>query len=373
MATPLKDSYDRALVERIAAAATAASGSLDRSSFVDAVTDGLDGLELKDRVSHTADTLFAHLGSSIEIAAPTLVEMAAIVAGHPDGSQAWGTSMEAWPMCSVLERHGVGHPEISLAAMPSLTMAFSCEFAIRPFLTEHLDLTVESCRSWTASPVPAVRRLASEGTRPYLPWGLRVPALVADPEIGIELLQLLHHDDDEAVRRSVANHLNDIARHAPDRAAALAAEWASEPETDPSLLRHGVRSLVKQGHPGALAALGLTTEPEVRIDTFAVQPTTIGLGESIRLDVSLTSTASTAQRLVVDFVIHHVRADGSSSPKVFKWTTIDLGPGETRQLSKRRRIATASARRYHAGVHRLELQLAGTRVAESAFELTESS
>ena len=281
--------------------------------------------------------------------------------------------MDAWPLCSVVERHGLADVDASLAAMEQLTRMFSCEFAIRPFLAEHFDQTIDECRSWTTSPMPAVRRLASEGTRPYLPWGTGVKALIADPEVGIGLITALRHDPDEVVRRSVANHLNDIARHAPDRVAEIAAEWLADPDVEPAMVRHGLRGLVKKGHPGAMAALGFTIDAKVEIDEFAVAPKELHLGESIDLTATIRSTASDDQRLIVDFVVHHVNASGATSPKVFKWTTIDLAAGESRTLTKTRRIDTASTRRYHAGIHRVELQVAGAAVAEDSFDLLESS
>ena len=373
MAEPLKNGFDRRLVARIAEAAQSVRPDIARAAFEDNVGARLDELELKDRVNLMADEFLAALGGDYLDALPTVVATAALVAGDPDGGDAWGTSMEAWPLCSVVERHGVAHPTESLEAMEQLTRAFSCEFAIRPFLEHHLEPTLAACRSWTRSPIPAVRRLPSEGTRPYLPWGPKVPALLDDPELGIALLLELRHDDDEVVRRSVANHLNDIARDHPDRVAALAAEWLAEPATDPAMVRHALRGLVKKGHPTAMAALGFTTEPEIDVEHFAVSPNEIRLGDTIELHATIRSTATAPQQMVVDFVVHHVGARGDTTPKVFKWTTLSLEPGASVELSKTRRIQTASTRRYHAGVHRTELQIAGAIVADGAFDLLDSS
>ena len=373
MAEPLKNGFDRALVERIASAAAEVSAAFDRRGFEQGVLERLDDLELKDRVNLMADELLAALGGDYLAALPAVVEIATLVAGEPDGSEAWGTSMEAWPLCSVVERHGAADPEASLAAMERLTVSFSCEFAIRPLLEHHLDQTLAACHAWTRSPTPAVRRLPSEGTRPYLPWGPKVPALLDDPELGIALITELRHDPDEVVRRSVANHLNDIARDHPDRVAEIAATWLDEPATDPAMVRHALRGLVKKGHPGAMAALGFATEPDVEIEGFMVTPDEIRLGDSIELEATIRSTGSDVQRMVVDFVIHHIGARGEANPKVFKWTTVELDPGASATLRKRRTIQTASTRRYHAGIHRTELQIAGTIVAADAFELLDSS
>ena len=365
MAELLKNHFDDVLVEVFADAASTTCATFDKRRFRDCTVPSFPTLELKDRINLIADALRDGLPEDFPSAVAHVVDMAPAIRG-PSG-------MEPWPLCSVVERHGVEHPTESLAAMEQLTQHFSCEFAIRPFLEQHLDQTLDACRAWLTHPEATVRRLPSEGTRPYLPWGPKVQALLDDPAIGIELITELRHDPDEVVRRSVANHLNDIARNHGDRVAEIAASWTAEPQTDPQMIRHSLRGLVKKGHPGAMAALGFSTEPEVAVESFAVSPSELALGDSIELSATVTSTGAGPQRLIVDFVIHHVNANGATSPKVFKWTTVELDPGTTVTLTKRRKIATASTRRYHAGIHRVELQIAGQAAAETAFTLANSS
>ncbi len=364
MAEPLKNHFDAACVALVADAIDSAGSKWGRTSFEAAVTAQLDQLELKDRVNLIADELFAALGRPFPDAIATVVP----ASGHEgiDG-------FTAWPLCSVVERHGVDHPTESLDAMAVLTTRFSCEFAIRPFLEHHFDETIARCQIWTHDADPTVRRLPSEGTRPYLPWGPKVAQLLDDPEVGIGLLHELRHDPDEVVRRSVANHLNDVSRDHPERVVEIATAWMAEPDIDEAMVRHALRSLIKKGHPGAMTALGFATEAEVEVASFEVAPTSIRLGDAIELAATVTSTAAATRRFVVDFVIHHVRGDGSTTSKVFKWTTAELAPGESAAITKKRTIATASIRRYFAGEHRVDLQVAGTVVASAAFTLENSS
>lgn len=362
MAAPLKDQFDPALVAELAGRVVAVHAEFDTDGFVRAVLPELEPLELKDRVNLIADQLCAHLPDDYPEALAVVV---AVAEGEPD---AW----QGWPLCSFVERHGIDHPHESLAAMPILTRVWSCEFAIRPFLDHHLALTREHLRRWVHDPDPAVRRLPSEGTRPLLPWGPRVRALTDDPSIGIELLRELRRDPDEVVRRSVANHLNDVAKAHPGRVVDELAGWVDD-GVDEAMVRHALRTLVKQGDPRAMAVLGYATEAELEVDWFTCDPAHLHLGERITLSCALRSTADTDQRVVVDFVIHHINASGGTSPKVFKWTTVDLAAGATAGLTKRRLIATASTRRYHAGHHRVELQVAGTVMAATHFDLRDSS
>ncbi|MDH5505034.1 MAG: DNA alkylation repair protein, partial [Acidimicrobiia bacterium] len=149
--------------------------------------------------------------------------------------------------------------------------------------------------------------------------------------------------------------------------------WASDGTVDARMISHGLRSLVKQGHPGALAVLGFSTDAKVDVAAFAVAPESVRLGDHIELEAVLKSTAKQEQRLVVDFIIHHPTSRGAISTKVFKWATVQLEAGGERTLTKRRRIDTASTRRYTAGVHTIELQVAGSVLATTSFGLLDSS
>jgi 3-methyladenine DNA glycosylase AlkC len=364
MAAPLKDQFDRELVETLAERFSRLASGFEGAAFVADLLAEFPALELKDRINLVADRLATDLPGTYPEALAVVVEVSA---SGIDG-------FAGWPLCSFVERHGVEWPDESLEAMTTLTQACSCEFAIRPFLDEHLERTRVQLRAWTEHPVDTVRRLPSEGTRPLLPWGPRVAALTEDPQIGLELLTALRHDESEDVRRSVANHLNDVAKAHPNLVVETLGAWLAEPQpVDERLARHALRTLVKQGHPGALQVLGFTTDPDVEVGKFSCSPSALELGASIELGAVLTSTADHDQMLVIDFVIHHVKASGGTSPKVFKWTSQHFSPGERVQLAKRRLIQTASTRRYHAGVHRIDLQVAGKVLASTEFHLTDSS
>lgn len=360
MAPLLKDQLNAELVAALAATVRRHDPNFDADRFNATVAASLDDLELKDRINLLADTMAELLPSDYR-AALSVVELAA-----EDGVSEWA----AWSLCSFVERHGVDDPEASLAAMPTLTKAFSCEFAIRPFLLEHLERTRDHLRRWTGHADERVRRLPSEGTRPLLPWAPRVPALLDDPQIGIELITELRHDPSETVRRSVANHLNDVAKSQPDLVVELLDRWTAESDpVDERMVRHALRTLIKDGYGPALELLGYTIDPQISVTEFCCEPATVRLGDHIELDATVTSSSAGDQLLVVDFVIHHVNAAGATSPKVFKWKTVKLNAGETLHLTKRRLIQDASTRTYHAGPHRVDLQIGGRVVATAGFDL----
>lgn len=361
MAPPLKDYVDHQVVAELARRFAAVDDRFDAKAFVARTEPHLEGLELKARIEWIARQLRSALDDEYLTA---LASVVAVARAEPP-IEGWS----AWPLPTVIEQFGLDEPDASLAAMEYVTQRMSCEFAVRPFLRDHFEATFDRLEAFTGHDDERVRRLPSEGTRPRLPWGMKVQRLLDDPTPGIALLQRLRHDSSETVRRSVANHLNDVAKEHPALVVDTVQDWIGEAETDRRMVSHALRTLVKRGNPGALAVLGFTTEAQVAVDEFQVSPSVVRMGDRISLHAELRSTAVTSQRLVIDFVIHHVNASGETSPKVFKWTTIDQAPGECRSLVKRRLIQQASTRTYRAGSHRVELQIAGRVVAETAFDV----
>lgn len=362
MAEPLKNMVDQKVVEELAHRFHESAPSFDATAFIEMVMADLPDLELKPRIEAIARRIRAGLDSDYRSALAVVIDVAR--------SEPPLDGFAAWPLCSFVEIYGVDDPDVSLAAMEHLTKRASCEFAVRPFLRDHFDESYTVLEAFTSNGDEAVRRLPSEGMRPRLPWGMRVARLVDDPAPGILLLERLRHDPSETVRRSVANHLNDVAKEHPELVVSIAKRWlAEDPAVEHKTVAHALRTLVKRGDTGALEALGFTTDPSIEVVSFTVAPTSVGMGGRIELAAEVHSTASTPQRLVVDFVIHHVTARGETSPKVFKWTTLDLAPGSSANVTKRRLIQHGSTRTYYAGEHTADLLVAGRCVASASFEV----
>ncbi len=362
MPAALKDAVDAAVVDELARRFSAVDGRFDADDFRARTVPRLAGAELTARIELIARELWRALGDRDPDAS---LACTVDVARTEPPIRGWA----AWPLAAIVELFGPSSPTAALAAMEHVTKAMSCEFAVRPFLRDHYEATYACLLEFSGHDDERVRRLASEGMRPRLPWGINVQRLLDDPEPGLAILHRLRHDPSESVRRSVANHLNDVARLHPETVVATLAAWTDEPETDRRMVVHALRNLVKRGDAGALRVLGFTTEPKVVVERFEVSPVVVQMGDRIELAAELRSAASETQRLVVDFVVHHVNASGSTSPKVFKWTTVDLDPGARCMLTKRRLIQQASTRTYRSGTHRVELQVSGQVVAATAFDV----
>lgn len=348
--------------------------AFDRRGFEAQALGGLDDLEFKARAMQIADALEAHLPDDFDTAAGWL-ESSLGPAGEGDELSGFRCADDGvagwviWPMSEFIARRGLAQPERALRALHAMTQRFSTEWAIRPFILQHPELLWATLLQWANDPSNHVRRLVSEGSRPRLPWGLQLKPLIADPSPTLPLLLRLQDDPSPYVRRSVANHLNDIAKDHPG----VVADWLAQHLPGASaerqaLLRHASRSLIKAGDARVLQAWGQGDGLKGQA-TLTVAPARIQLGESVELIADFKPAGKAPQALVIDYVVHHVKADGRTSPKVFKGWQLTLAPGESRMLRKRHAVKPITTRVYYPGLHRVELQVNGQVVAEAAFEL----
>ncbi|MFT5123070.1 MAG: 3-methyladenine DNA glycosylase AlkC [Kiritimatiellia bacterium] len=363
-----KDWFDQTAARRLAEQTAQAWPEFDRKTFLRLATKKLNTLEMMGRVQLFSDAWRTTLPDDIPQALAILVKSLPPV--MPD-CEATTDGYLQWPMGCFIADHGLGHLDESFAAMTELTKRFSSEFAVRPFVEHHQEETFRRLQALTADPNPHVRRWSSEGTRPRLPWGSKLRKLVADPKPIWPILEALKDDKELYVRRSVANNLNDIAKDHPDLVVERCRAWSREghPHRD-WVIKHGLRSLIKSGHPGALKVLGYG--PPKRLSaTLDIQPVQVTIGESLELRAIISTTSSRAQELVVDYVVHYVRKGNNHSGKVFKWKTLRLPARGTAELRKKHSMKTTTIRALYPGVHRVEVQVNGVRVAENRFTLSE--
>ena len=375
MAEPLKNLFNPVLVRNMAGH-LARVGPFAAQTFTEKALEGIEGRELMQRADQIAAALEAHLPADFPHACAML--RAALHPGavaedwqaRPDdeaGIRGWAIV----PMGSFVARRGMDHIDLSLDTLRDFTSRLTSEFALRPFYMAEPARTLTHVERWVHDPDPHVRRLASEGTRPRLPWGIRLKSLVADPAPILPVLHALRDDPSDYVRRSVANALNDISRDHPELVAGIVADWL--PGASPAraaLLHHAARSLVKAGHPEVLASFGFGA-PDLAAVTFRLTPEAVRMGDTLDLSLALNAGGDTAQNVLVDYVMHFRRANGSLGHKVFKWTKAVLEPGQEVNLRKRHALRVVTTRRHYPGAHRVSVQVNGAVVADGVFELIE--
>lgn len=255
----LKTLLAEAAVECLAHNLKAAHPAFDRASFQRAALTGLAPLAILQRGHHLAHALRAHLPPRYDEAiaillrslTPPLTRTDTLGLGvffylpHVYYVATYGTD----PACNA----GSDPFETSMRAQYELTRRFSAEFSMRAFLLRWPERTLARLLEWTRDPDPHVRRLTSEGSRPRLPWAQRIPAFIQDPRPTLPILEALKDDPDLYVRRSVANHLGDIAKDHPQLAFNLCTRWVKGASPERKwLIRHAVRHPAKHGVAAAL-------------------------------------------------------------------------------------------------------------------------
>lgn len=340
----------------------------NHASFVAHIAAELDGLELKQRSALMAKALRDHLPPDYAEAIGILRQCFPDELSGVDGE--FSFSFDMMPIAHFVELYGLDDFATSMAAMKEITKRFSAEFAIRPFLTRYPQQTLAVLDEWAQDENTHVRRLVSEGTRPRLPWAGRLYQFIDDPTPVLPLLARLRSDSSLYVRRSVANHLNDIAKDHPDLVVQTLRDWQRDGDDNLEwITRHALRTLIKAGHPGALALLGFG-EVAVEVAELRVEPASIGMGEAVEIVVTLVNKTAVSHPLLIDYVIYFVKANGSRSPKVFKWTQRELPGHGTLTLSKSHTIKPITTRRYYSGEHGVGVQVNGRLLATVPFALT---
>jgi 3-methyladenine DNA glycosylase AlkC len=229
-------------------------------------------------------------------------------------------------------------------------------------------------RTWAGHPSPEVRRLATEGCRPRLPWGIRLPSLMADPAPILPILEKLKNDESESVRRSVANNLNDISKDNPDTVLETLRRWQADDRAEIRwITQHALRTLLKIGDPRALELLGYPSDAAVAVHNLVVEPEIAQIGDEITLSFDIESLSDEPLNLMIDYVVYHMRANGQLSPKVFKLAKREIEPHEAISIVKRHSFASVTTRRYYAGEHAIEPQINGSTFGRVTFALTEAS
>ncbi len=359
MAEALKNWFDRSRFAALAELFAEAHPGFDRKRFLALTVPGLEPLALLARMRRGTEALRATLPEAYLATLPILREVAPRI-GH---------SFVGMMLPDFVGLYGRGHPAESLDALRFLTRYSSGEFAVREYLRLDLRGTLHVMERWAEDEDEHVRRLASEGCRPRLPWSFRLEALVADPSPVAPILDRLRADPSLYVRKSVANHLNDISKDHPAWMLARLRGWGRANVHTAWIARRAARTLIKAGHPAALRLFGFGAKPAVRVEGFQLGRARLRLGGTLEFSGRLVSTGPRVQRLVVDYVVHYVKQNGTTAPKVFKLTEVELAPGAEVAWAKRQVLRDFSTRKHHPGRHRVELQVNGAVLAGADFRL----
>ncbi|QOQ77969.1 DNA alkylation repair protein [Pseudomonas poae] len=358
-APALKEIFNAERLQHIAREMSAVYPAFDAKGFLKHASAGLAELSVMQRMARVSESLHAVIALDY---AQTLKLLYALA---PRLNSAFVSLFLPHYVAS----YGQGDFKRSMAALKYFTTFGSAEFAIRHFLLHDFQRTLAVMQEWSLDANEHVRRLASEGSRPRLPWSFRLAEVQANPELCASILDNLKADSSLYVRKSVANHLNDITKDHPDWVLSLIEGWNLENPHTAWIARHALRSLIKQGNTRALTLMGAGAKAEVMIGELNVTPAAINLGERITLSFTLQSTAATTQKLVVDYAIDYVKSAGHSASKVFKLKTFTLGAGEHHSIRREQHIRELTTRKHYPGRHSVHVLVNGERLASAGFDL----
>lgn len=367
----LKDAlFNPIKVRKIASEITAVYDEFLQEEFEKDVLTRLPELELKERIYHIRDMLTLYLPQDFIKAANILLEALPEALDNSKTDDDFGDFIYA-PYGEFVALHGCcdEHLSFSLQTLRELTKRFSVEFAIRDFINTFPQQTLAMLKECSLSENYHERRLASEGLRPKLPWAKKLTIDHTEP---LTHLDNLFYDHSRYVTRSVANHLNDIAKINPSLVISTLKRWKRSgkqmsKEMD-YMMNHALRTLVKQGNEDALVLLGYMKDPAIKVHDFILSNTMVSIGEALVFDFALEASEDT--RLMIDYIIHFNTKTGTLSPKVHKLKKLVLKKGSRLTLQKKHLFkSNMTTRKFYAGEHKVELQINGTLYGSKAFKL----
>ncbi|MBM9590390.1 DNA alkylation repair protein [Leptospira sp. 201903075] len=363
---PLKEMYSREWVLGLGNQLSLVDSKINPLEFQKQVfSSPWKDLELKERINRLSDVLVQYWEGPISKIYPNLIKLIDKLRDH-------GISDFNFPyifLNDIVTKTGLDDFETSMKALEKITVFSSAEFAIRFFYKEHFDKTLKQMHKWSNHKEAFVRRLASEGSRPMLPWGIGIPEIKKNPEIHLSILETLWNDQNEIVRRSAANHLNDISKLNPDLVLEFCKSKFGKSEELDKNLKHALRTLLKKGNKKALSYFSYNTKWEPAKFKLSLLTKEIKVGDSLEFEISLSQTAKDKTKVRMEYKIGFLLSNGSYGYKVFQLGERLLLPDEKLKISKKHSFAPITTRVYYPGTQTITILLNGNEYKLQKFEL----
>ncbi|MFC2146316.1 DNA alkylation repair protein [Acidobacteriota bacterium] len=330
----------------------------DTEKFVNLIfNDEWESKELKEKMHHTTICLHETLPGNYKQALNILVKIAPTIKGF-----------EAMVLPDYVEQYGMGNWDLSLPALGHFTKFSSSEFAIRPFLLKDPKRVMAYMNEWAEDKNENVRRFASEGCRPRLPWAMALPDFKKDPGLILPILEKLKNDESDSVRRSVANNLNDISKDHPGLILDICERWYGQSERTNWIVKHACRTLLKSGNKRALLLFGYGDSPQMSIDKIKLGEKTVMIGKYLLFSFQLIMATKKASKVRLEYRVDFMKAKGKQSGKVFKITENTYKPG-IHSFSRKHSFADMSTRKHYEGEHGITIIVNGDEKAKAYFSV----
>lgn len=335
-------------------------------NFVSDIMDETwEDLELKARMRKITINLGKQLPSAYGRALGILDK---VVAGYPTGF--YDFALMCFPDFVEVFGQDEEYLDLSNAALERYTPSSTSEIAVRPFIIKHEARMMRQMAVWAQHDNEHIRRLASEGCRPQLPWGQALARFKKDPSPVLAVLELLKSDPSLYVRKSVANNLNDISRTHPDLVAKVAGNWYGDNEYTNWIVKQGCRTLLKKGNREVLDLLGFADVGPVHVEGLGLSAASLFIGEDLSFWFMLSATKTTKIRL--EYGMDYVKAKGKRSRKIFHISEIVLPAHQEKRYTKTHSFADIRTRKHYPGLHSITLIVNGIERETVDFELLAS-
>ncbi|MEE9440134.1 MAG: DNA alkylation repair protein [Saprospiraceae bacterium] len=365
MAEPLKYVYNEKFISDLAKAIRSNDKSFDINGFTKDVFDNSwSKLELKDRMRHIALMIDHHLNYEYEQNVNILKSTLELLITNDKKD---GFKYMLFP--DYIEVFGLEYYDISIQAFEEITQFTSCEFAVRPFILKYKSKMIDQMKKWSTHSHYNVRRLATEGCRPRLPWAMGLPSLKKDPNPILSILDNLKQDNSETVRRSVANNINDISKDNPQIALAMISKWKGLSHETDKLVKHASRTLLKQGNQTAMQLFGFGNTKNIAINNFNIINHHIKIGDYLEFNFDIQNTSNLPSLIRLEYNIYYQKANGTLSNKVYKISEKSYPKNTTITVNRRQHFKIISTRKLHTGLHQLSIIVNGKEFEKVDFHL----
>lgn len=365
MAEALKEMYHPEFLQGFSEKVKRVYPAFDGNRFLAQIMDASwEEMALKGRMRRISEALGVNLPDSYEEAIDILFQIDEECVGFPylffpDFVEVHGQAAQDW--------------DLSIKALERFTQRSSAEFAVRAFIMSDPERMMKQMLDWAVHPSEHVRRLASEGCRPRLPWGQALTMFKKDPAPVLEVLELLKEDPSLYVRKSVANNLNDIAKDHPDVVIGLAKRWIGvHPHTD-WIVRHACRTLIRKANTEVLGLFGYAKNeggtPLVAEAALKIEPASVSIGGRSELVYDLRIRGGEDVHVRIEYGIDFIKANGRTSRKLFLLSDKTVPGGSRLQGTRVHKWADLTTRKHYPGEHRIVLVVNGQEAVESAIRV----
>lgn len=357
---PLKDQFFNAeIFKQYTQLLHANYSAINTEKMLSELLQDIEKYELKERLRNTTNITYSHLQLPYKEQTAILSKVAPSFKGNFFGM--------IFP--DFVEVYGLEDMDTSFLALEHFTKYSSSEFAIRPFFKIDFDKTLKQMIAWSTHENYHVRRLSSEGSRAKLPWSFHLKEMIENPSITKPILENLKKDKELYVKKSVANHLNDITKDNPDYVLTLLKKWNKDNTDTFWIMKQALRTLVKKGNTDAMKLLGFNSEAKVELVHFHLDKKKVSLGEELTFECKITPTIKDYHSVVIDFAVHYQKSNGTTAPKVFKLKDVAFQNGKPVVLKKRVKFEDYTTRKHYSGEHFIELLANGVSLAKHPFTL----